>query len=224
MRELISAMLARQEGRYKILAEKGDAAAAIAACKEFTPDLLILDINLPDFSGIEAVPQIRKHAPATRILLCTAFATDDRVVEALRSGADGFVEKTNTWDDFIEAVQRVSRGEHFFRSQSSSALAKGKESGGTGSEVRVPSSRLSPREKEILILLAAGDSSKEIAGKLHIGVGTVETHRAHLLSKLGVRNVAGLVAYAFRSGLVRVAGQQTERARTTRAAPAYRIS
>ena len=123
MRELISAMLARQEGRYKVVAEKGDAATAIAACKELAPDLLILDINLPDVSGIDAVPQIRKHAPRTRILLCTAFVTDDRVVEALRSGADGFVEKTNTWDDFIEAVQRVSGGEHFFRSQSTPALA-----------------------------------------------------------------------------------------------------
>ena len=206
MRELISAMLARQQGRYKVVAEKGDAATAIAACKELAPDLLILDINLPDFSGIEAVPQIRKHAPRTRILLCTAFVTDDRALEALRSGADGFVEKTNTWDDFIEAVQRVSGGEHFFRSQSSPALS---DSGDPDNQrgQRAPVVALSPREKEILILIAEGDSSKEIAAKLHIGVGTVETHRAHLLSKLKLRNVAGLVAYAFRSGLVRVPGQ-----------------
>lgn len=210
MRELISAMLARQEGRYTVVAEKSDAATAIAACKEHAPDLLILDINLPDMSGIEAVPQIAKHAPRTRILLCTAFVTDERVVEALRCGAHGFVEKTNSWDDFIEAVQRVSRGEHFFRSQSSPALTDtdGAETKGAPT---LPAARLSPREKEILILIAEGDSSKDIAAKLHIGVGTVETHRASLLSKLKVRNVAGLVAYAFRSGLIRL---PTHRARS----------
>ena len=206
MRELISAMLARQEGRYKVVAEKGDASTAIRACQELAPDLLILDINLPDMSGIEAVPQLRKLAPGTRILLCTAFVTDERVMDALRCGADGFVEKTNSWDDFIEAVQRVSRGEHFFRAQSSPALsASGKSS--NGGKHPAPTTALSPREKEILTLIASGDSTKEIAAKLHIGVGTVETHRAHLLSKLKVRNVAGLVGYAFRSGLIRVSGR-----------------
>jgi DNA-binding NarL/FixJ family response regulator len=203
MRELISAMLARQEGRYKVVAEKGDAAAAIAACKELAPDLLILDINLPDMSGIEAVPQIRKLASKTRILLCTAFATDDRVAEALRSGADGFVEKTNSWDDFIEAVQRVSGGENFFRCQG--VHASSDLNGGLNRRPRGAAAvRVSRREKEVLQLLAHGDSSKEIAAKLHIGVGTVETHRARLLSKFKARNVAELVASAFRSGLMRV--------------------
>ena len=203
MREVISAMLARQEGRYKVVAEKGDATTAIEACRELAPDLLILDINLPDISGIEAVPQIKKHAPRTRILLCTAFVTDDRVVEALRSGADGFVEKTNSWEDFIEAVHRVSRGEHFFRSQSTAALSDAIVSDKQRAHL-LPAARLSPRETEILVLIAEGYSSKEIAAKLHIGVGTVDTHRARVLSKLNVRNVAGLVAYAFRTGLLRM--------------------
>ena len=204
MRELISAMLARQEGRYKVVAEKGDAAEAIAACKALAPDLLILDINLPHVSGIDVVPQIRKHAPKTRILLCTAFATDHRMLEALRSGADGFVEKTNSWDDFIEAVERVSGGEHFFRSQRNGALS-GPDTTDNPRALPARVTALSPREKEILTLIAHGESSKEIASKLHIGVGTVETHRARLLSKLKVRNVAGLVAYAFRTGLLRLA-------------------
>lgn len=147
------------------------------------------------------MPEIRKCAPRTRILLCTAFGTDDLVIEALRSGADGFVEKTNTWEDFIEAVERVSSGEHFFRSQSTP------ESIPDGARPRrttgVP---LSPREKEILRLVDDGDSSKDIAAKLFISVGTVDTHRASLLLKLKVRNVAGLVAYAFRSGIMRVLG------------------
>jgi DNA-binding NarL/FixJ family response regulator len=224
MRELISAMLARQEGRYKVVAEKGDATTAIQACKELLPDLLILDINLPDLCGIEAVPQIRKHAPQTRILLCTAFVTDDRVIDALRSGADGFVEKTNTWDDFIEAVHRVSGGEHFFRSQSSLALTESGEATKQSALPAPPVTPLSPREKEVLSLIADGDSSKEIAAKLHIGVGTVETHRARLLSKLKVRNVAGLVSYAFRSGLMRLRAHRSPPQMLIPFLAVYRIS
>lgn len=217
MRELISAMLARQKGRYRVVAEKADGTTAIQACKDLAPDLLILDINLPDLSGIDAVPQIRKVAPSTRILLCTAFATDDRLVEALRSGADGFVEKTNTWDDFIEAVERVSGGERFFRAQSSSAST---DAGNTlHAEVSAPSPPLSAREREVLALIAGGDSSKDIAAKLHIGVGTVETHRASLLSKLKVRNVASLVAQAFRYGLLSVAHQPDTQRRNTDSRP-----
>jgi len=203
MRELISSRLARDNGRFDVIAEKGDAISAIKACHELAPDLLILDINLPDLSGIEAVPHIRKVSPNTRILLCTAFVSDDRVIDALRSGAQGFVEKTNTWGDFIEAVERVSRGEQFFRAQSSPALSDvarvGKEQ-----EPAVPAVAISTREKEILTLVAEGDTSKEIASKLHISIGTVDTHRNNLMKKLNVRNVAGLVVYAFRVGLIRL--------------------
>src|SRR5688572_14404559 len=108
MRELITGMLSRQKGRYEVVAECGYVKSALIACREFTPDLLILDINLPDKSGIEAVPAVKQASPQTRILLCTAFVTDDRVLDALRSGTHGFVEKTNSWDEFVEAVQRVA--------------------------------------------------------------------------------------------------------------------
>jgi DNA-binding NarL/FixJ family response regulator len=203
MRELISAMLVRQSGRYKVVGEHGDARTAIRACEELKPDLLILDINLPDLSGIEIVPTIKKLAPKTRILLCTAFVTDDRVVEALRSGADGFVEKTNTWNDFIEAIERVTKGEHFFRAQSSPALVEPLPIKPIQARPR-PTIPLSKREKEVLTLIAHGHTSKEIATKLGLSIGTVETHRANLMRKLKARNVAGLVVHAFRSGLIKL--------------------
>ena len=201
MRELISAMLARQSGRYKVVAERGDAATAIQACKELSPDLLILDINLPDLNGIDAVPQIKQLAPKTRILLCTAFVSDDRIIDALRSGAHGFVEKTNTWDDFIEAVEHVTRGEHFFRAQSSPALSAAV-AGVKTQDRSGPQIPLSPREKQVLTLIAHGNTSKEIATKLNISIGTIESHRANMMRKLKLRNVAELVVYAFRVGLV----------------------
>ena len=203
MREMISRMLSRQPERYSVIGEAPDATTAIALCEQHAPDLLILDINLPDMSGIEAMPRIRQVSPNTRILLCTALVSDDRVIDALRSGADGFVEKTNSWDDFAGAVERVRRGEHYFCTTSGSytpdvaltprSIAR--------PPVEMP---LSPREREVLTLIAQGSTTKEIASKLGVSFGTVDTHRTNLMRKLKIRNVAGLVVYAFRAGLIEV--------------------
>jgi len=116
------------------------------------------------------------------------------------TGAHGFVEKTNTWDEFLQAVESVSRGEFYFCSHNAGIAP------GSGRLQQIePSSRgplLTAREKAIITLIAQGLTSKEIAAKLHISCATVETHRTNLMTRLGVRNVAGLVSYAFRTGLV----------------------
>ena len=203
MREMISRMLGRQPERYTVLAEAPDATEAIAACKEHKPDLLILDINLPDMSGIDAVPSIRKVSPQTRILLCTALVSDERVIDALRSGADGFVEKTNSWDDFASAVDRVRRGERYFCTTSNGYTPEGQAA--SPSKARpMPQVPISPREREVLTLIAQGSTTKEIASALGVSFGTVDTHRTNLMRKLKIRNVAGLVVYAFRAGLIDV--------------------
>lgn len=203
MRELIGARLSRERSRFKVLAEVGDAAAAIAACEQLSPDLCILDINLPDQSGIDIVPELKRVSPSTSILLCTAYATDDRIADALRSGAEGFVEKTNTWDDFISAVECVSGGERYFRS-SSPKLRPVSEQPRSPKPPAEPKPQLSHRETEVLALIAEGSTSKEIASKLSIGLQTVETHRSNLLGKIRVRNMAGLVVYAVRHGLIQL--------------------
>ncbi len=201
MRDLMVRTLARQGGRYAVLAAVGTAAEAIAACGKFKPDLLILDINLPDQSGIDALPELRRVTPATRVLLCTGFPTDDRISDLAGTGAQGFVEKTNTWDEFLQAVERVSHGEYYFCSHNVGIVS---ESGrGQKTEPTSLAQHLTAREKEIITLIAQGFTSKEIAAKLYISVPTVETHRTNLMTKLGVRNVAGLVSYAFRAGLVK---------------------
>lgn len=203
MREMISRMLSRQPERYDVVAEAPDAISAIAACEQYAPDLVILDINLPDMSGIDAVPEIRRVSPSTRILLCTALVSDERVIDALRSGAQGFVEKTNSWDDFAAAVERVRRGENYFCTTSGGCdpAQRPKASGKSGGLVPVP---LSPREREVLTLIAQGSTTKEIATQLGVSFGTVDTHRTNLMRKLKIRNVAGLVVYAFRAGLIEV--------------------
>jgi DNA-binding NarL/FixJ family response regulator len=203
MREMISRMLSRQPERYSVIGEAPDATTAITLCEQHAPDLLILDINLPDMSGIEAVPRIRQVSPATRILLCTALVSDERVIDALRSGAHGFVEKTHSWDDFADAVERVRRGENYFCTSSGGCEPEElpKASSKPQPSMHVP---LSQREREVLTLIAQGSTSKEIATKLGVSFGTVDTHRTNLMRKLKIRNVAGLVVYAFRAGLIEV--------------------
>lgn len=190
MRDLISRELTRSSRRYDVVASVGTAADAVAACRRFEPHLLVLDVNLPDRTGVAAVPDIRRASPATRILLCTAFPKENWLDEATACGADGFVEKTNSLEDFMSAVDRVSRGQRFF-------CAEGKRVSNQG-RIAV---RLTPREREILILIAQGLTTKEIATKLFISIPTVETHRSNLMSKTGGRNVAALVRFAIDAGL-----------------------
>jgi DNA-binding NarL/FixJ family response regulator len=147
---------------------------------------------------------IRKLSPDTRILLCTALVSDERVIDALRSGANGFVEKTNSWDDFANAVERVQRGEHYFCTTSTACppqIPAVANENGVRPVAQVP---LSPREREVLTLIAQGSTTKEIATELGVSFGTVDTHRTNLMRKLKIRNVAGLVVYAFRAGLIDV--------------------
>ena len=190
MRDLIARELSRRHEDYDVVATVATAADAISICRNLTPNLLVLDINLPDRTGVAAVPDIRRVSPRTRILLCTAFPREDWLGQASSCGADGFVEKTNTWDDFRLAVDRVSQGQRYFCA-------------GAARRRDVPAStnvRLSPREWEILHLIAGGMTTKEIAARLFISVPTVETHRARLMTKTGVRNVAGLVRFAMQTG------------------------
>ena len=154
MRELISAMLARQEGRYSAGAEKGEAATSIEAFEEFAPDLVILDIDLPDPRDLGAVTHIGERTSKIRILLCAGCVPDDCVVQALRSGADRVVEKTSTWEDFIEAFERVGRGAHLCTAHSTPTY-------------EIPALPFSPREAEILNLIAGEGTDTEIASKLY---------------------------------------------------------
>ncbi len=186
MRDLIAGALTRSRAAYQVVATAGTAAEAVAVCERFEPHLLILDINLPDRSGVAAVPDIKRVSPKTRILLCTAHPKEEWFGEASACGADGFVEKTNTWDEFLTAVDRVSQGQRYFCCGAR----------GAAEQPQQQSSRLSRREQEVLKLIASGMTTKEIASRLFISVLTVESHRANLMKKTGARNLAGLVRFA----------------------------
>jgi two-component system response regulator NreC len=202
MRELICRKLDGHDGgAFKVVAEGADVRSAVQACEEFQPHVIILDINLPDGSGISAVAEIKQKCPASRVLLCTAYVSDERVVDALRSGADGFVEKTNSWAEFVDAVERVSRGERYFSTKSVPATASGKKALRHETALETLAT-LSAREREVLQHIASGVASKTIADALGVSVGTVNVHRANLMKKLGANNIAGVVAFAFHAHLI----------------------
>jgi DNA-binding NarL/FixJ family response regulator len=200
MLEVIGKLL-RQSDRYTVVAEAGDVRTALSACEAQRPDVVLLDINLPDESGVAAVQKFRRVCPEARILLCTAEATDERIIDALRSGAHGFVEKTNRWQDFIIAIERVAAGEHYLCARSTAAFVRFSQEDSTA-KAQKEIARLTPRETEVLKLVSRGDASKEVASKLGVSVGTVDVHRANVMKKLNVRNIAGLVAFAFETGLL----------------------
>ncbi len=201
MLEVITRLLRHDGASFEVVAAATDVEGGLVACRQYDPDIVLLDINLPGESGIEGVPRFKESCPKSRILLCTAEATDERIMDALRSGADGFIEKTNKWTELTDAIERVARGEHYFCPRSSAALSHFSQNGTPGSLQRQMKS-LTGREKEVLELVSRGNSSKEIAATLRVSVGTVDVHRSNVMKKLGIRNVAGLVAFSFQAGLI----------------------
>jgi len=193
-------MISQGNRRCELVAEAGTAAETLAMFQRSTPDLLLIDVDLPGKSGVALVADIKRVAPTTRVLLYCAAAREGDIVAAMRSGADGFLEKTCSGSDFLQAIERVCGGDHYLCPRTVNTLAKSlRKKSPQESETRL---ELTPREKEILALIAAGDSSKEIAKKLFLSVSTVETHRANVMTKIGARNVAQLIHYGLHNGLV----------------------
>jgi DNA-binding NarL/FixJ family response regulator len=196
-------MISHHNGGCELVGEASTAEEAISICQRFTPDLLLLDVNIPEPGGIALVPKIKRIAPATRILLYCTKVNERDVLAALRAGADGFLEETCSRADFLQAVDRLAKGDNYLCPKSINALASSlRRTAGQGGAKKQEDTQLTAREKEIIRFIAVGDSSKEIARRLFLSISTVETHRANLMAKIGVRNIAQLIQYALREGLV----------------------
>ena len=193
-------VILQTRGNCELVGYANGAIETVSLCTRLKPDLLLLDAGVSGQSGARIVREIKKATPATRILLYCTTTNENEILDALRGGADGFLEKSCSRAEFVAAVDRVAAGESHLCARSLNALAKALRRT-SGDELR-DRNKLTVREKEILLLVAAGNSSKEIAKKLFLGVSTVETHRANLMTKIGARNVAQLVQYAFENGLV----------------------
>lgn len=187
---------------WHVVAEAGDGREAVQQTLSLRPDVAILDIGMPLLNGIEATRQIVRRAPDVRVLILSMHSDEAYIIRTLEAGARGYLLKDSADTDLIRGVAAVAEGKSFF----SPAVAKVmlddyvRQRAARGIVDRYES--LSEREREIFQLVAEGRTNKEVAELLALSPGTVETHRAHILHKLGVHNTAELVLYAVRRGVI----------------------
>lgn len=179
----------------QVVAEVADGVEAVRLAIELKPDVALLDIAMPRLSGLAAMRQMKSQGLATKVLLLSMYDKDEYVAEAMHAGAAGYIVKDSAVDELEQALQVVMRGEVYLSPVISAKLAQAFRSGQSGPA-------LTERQSQILGLVAQGFSSKEIARQLDLSIKTVETHRAQIMERLDIHDLAGLVRYAVRCGLV----------------------
>lgn len=163
------------------------------------PDLILMDIGMPGMDGITASREIRKTHPEMRILVLTTYADAKHIREMMKVGVNGYLLKDSGKDQFLEAIHTVMNGDKYFDQRVTEVIMDSLQPKKKNSTVLTP---LSPREKEIVRLIAKGDSTMEMAEKLHLSQLTIETHRKNIYTKLGINKIASLVHYAINEGLL----------------------
>ncbi|HEY6217382.1 MAG TPA: response regulator transcription factor [Pyrinomonadaceae bacterium] len=196
----IRALVEKIEG-VVVVGEAGKGSEAMDLVSELKPTLMLLDITMPDGSGFEVLDHIMRTFPEIRVIVLTVHEAGEYAIRALREGAAGFLPKSAASTELEQAIQTVIRGEVYISPETSrkTLLEYGK-----GATKRDLLATLSPRQREVLRLIAEGRTTKQIAQVLEISVKTVETHRAQLMERLGIHDVAGLVRYAIIVGLIEV--------------------
>jgi DNA-binding NarL/FixJ family response regulator len=184
----------------EILAECGDGREALELIAKHRPDIVLLDIGMPGLNGLEVAKRVTQESPHTRVVILSMYADASYVRQALRAGVAGYLVKGAAVAELPLALESVMRGETYLTPKVSQAVVKDLLSD-TGGE-RHPLESLTQRQREILQLIAEGRSTKEIAHLLEVSVKTVETHRVRLMDRLGIHDVAGLVRFALKAGLI----------------------
>jgi DNA-binding NarL/FixJ family response regulator len=194
MRSLLGAM-----SQVEVVAEAASGEEALQLAERERPDVVLMDIAMRGMTGLEAAARLRERSPGVRVVILSMHAGEEYVLQALRAGAVGYLLKDAATGELELALRSVMRGESWFSPAVSRQVVEGyvqRVGGEPGADV------LTTRQREVLRLVAGGKSTKEIAFELNLSVKTVETHRAQIMERLGIRDVAGLVRYALRTGLV----------------------
>lgn len=199
MREGLRALL-QEQPTMTVVGEAENGRKAVQLAKELVPDVVIMDVTMPEMNGIEATTQIKASLPGVRVIALSIHTDRRFVIQMFRAGATGYLLKDCAFEELTRAIRTVSDGQAYLSPGIAGVVVEEflrtlASDGGTG----VPS--LSGREREVLQLTAEGRSMKEIASALHVSVKTIETHRRQIMTKLGVNSVAELTKYAIREGL-----------------------
>lgn len=195
----IRALVEKIEG-VEVVGEAGKGSEAIELIRKLQPDLVLLDITMPDGNGFDVLSHVRKKFPKTRVIVLTVHEASEYAIRALREGAAGFLPKSAASTELETAIDKVMKGGGYISPEASqkTVLEIGK---GTKKELL---ESLSPRQREVLELIAKGRTTKQIAQELEISVKTVESHRSQLMERLDIHDVAGLVRYAILVGIIDV--------------------
>ncbi len=201
IREGIRLLVETRSPEHQVVGEVADGVAAVQACAELIPDIIVMDMEMPMLDGITATQRILALDRPPRVIALSGHGTAPNVRAMLEAGALAFVDKADVSRDILEAIDAVSEG----RTYLSSRVARVVVDLATGPDGQAPGKdRLSPREREVLQRIAEGEATKEIAANLGVSVKTVETQRKQIMGKLGIFTVAGLTKFALREGLVRL--------------------
>lgn len=184
----------------KVVGEAKDGREALRLVKEHKPDLILMDIAMPGLNGLEATARISKEVPSVRVIILSMYANEEYVREAINAGAAGYLVKRSAATELEHAITAVARGEKYFSPLVSTRINRDRAGHLTADRAWI--ARLTPRQREILQLIAERHSTKDIAGILNISIKTVETHRSQLMERLSIHDVPGLVRFAIRAGLV----------------------
>jgi DNA-binding NarL/FixJ family response regulator len=187
----------RTEG-FEVVGKASNGQDAIRLARQFSPMVAILDVSMPLLNGIDAAKEIQKQAPNTRVILLTMHDEEAYVLQALRSGARGYVLKNQAASDLTNAIKKVIGGSIYLSPKISEAVVSA-----LVAQQSAPTELLTSREKQVLQLIAEGKTTKEIATLLSLSVKTTESHRSHIMQRLNMHNVASLVRYAVRHGMIK---------------------
>jgi two-component system response regulator NreC len=195
VRQGVRRLLERAE--FEILGEASNGLEAISLAEQFRPDVIVLDLSMPTLNGIEAVHEISRVSPRTKIILLTMYTEEHHILEALRAGVNGCLSKTQAPEHLLDAIREVSAGGVYLSPSVSGAIVQG-----YLAKTERPYDPLTSRERQVLQLIAEGKTTKQIAVILGVTVKTAESHRSTLMGKLNIHSTADLVRYAIRRGLV----------------------
>jgi two-component system response regulator NreC len=201
LREGLRALLSA-EPDFEVVGEAEDGQEAIRMAEKSAPDLILMDLSMPRMNGLEAIREIKKRSPGTRILVLTVHKTDEYILATLQAGADGYILKDSTHAELAMAIRTVLGGKFYLSPGISEKIIDGYLAGKKPSRSSTPWETLTTRERGILKLIAEGYKNKDIADYLCISVKTVEKHRANLMQKLDLHSVSALTALAIEKGLV----------------------
>jgi DNA-binding NarL/FixJ family response regulator len=204
VRRGLCTLLQSHEG-WEICGEATDGRTAVEKARQLKPDVIILDIGMPNLNGLAATRQLVQQDPLCKVIVLTITDSDQVIREALDAGARGFVLKSDAARDLVTAVEALQRNRMFFTPRVNDMVLNGflgRGSNGSSHAPQLP--QLTPREREVIQLLAEGKSSKEVASSLNLSTKTAETHRSNIMRKLGLHSIRDVVVYAVKNNIIQV--------------------